>query len=65
MSTLMPPPTFTSAIGTAVGNPWTFPFIWAAIYRTGAFILGDVDSAQALGDYQAAKRVLNKEWSKA
>lgn len=28
------------AIGTASGNPWTFPFIWAAIYQTGALILG-------------------------
>ena len=27
--------------------------------------LGDVDSPQALADYQAAKRVHKKEWSKA
>jgi uncharacterized HhH-GPD family protein len=27
--------------------------------------LGDVDSAQALADYQAAKRIHNAEWSKA
>ena len=27
--------------------------------------LGDVDSAQALADYQAAKRVHKKEWSRA
>jgi uncharacterized HhH-GPD family protein len=27
--------------------------------------LGDVDSAEALADYQAAKRVHKKEWSKA
>ena len=31
---------FASAIGTAVGNPWTFPFIWIGIYRLGALILG-------------------------
>jgi len=24
-----------SAIGTAVGNPWTFPFIWVWIYNLG------------------------------
>ena len=24
-----------SAIGTAVGNPWTFPFIWVWIYNVG------------------------------
>jgi hypothetical protein len=27
--------------------------------------LGDVDSAQALADYQAAKRLHKREWSKA
>lgn len=30
----------TSAIGTAVGNPWTFPFIWAVTYNLGINILG-------------------------
>ena len=29
-----------SAIGTAVGNPWTFPFIWTGIYWLGSKILG-------------------------
>ncbi len=29
-----------SALGTAVGNPLTFPFIWAASYRVGLLILG-------------------------
>lgn len=29
-----------SALGTAVGNPWTFPFIWAGIYWLGGKILG-------------------------
>ncbi len=29
-----------SAIGTALGNPWTFPFIWALIYWTGTQIIG-------------------------
>ena len=27
----------SSAIGTAVGNPWTFPFIWVGIYEFGKF----------------------------
>ena len=31
---------FTSAIGTAMGNPWTFPFIWAVTYNLGIKILG-------------------------
>jgi uncharacterized protein (DUF2062 family) len=30
---------WTSALGTIVGNPWTFPFIWAWIYKLGNFIL--------------------------
>jgi len=27
-----------SAIGTAVGNPWTFPFIWAWLYQSGIWL---------------------------
>jgi len=29
-----------SAIGTVIGNPWTFPFIWAFVYHVGVLILG-------------------------
>jgi len=29
-----------SAIGTVVGNPWTFPLIWAWIYAFGQWLLG-------------------------
>lgn len=29
-----------SAFGTVVGNPLTFPFIWAGTYRLGSWILG-------------------------
>jgi len=29
-----------SAIGTVVGNPWTFPFIWTWIYVLGQWLLG-------------------------
>ncbi|SDF80210.1 hypothetical protein SAMN05216241_102400 [Limimonas halophila] len=29
-----------SAIGTATGNPWTFPLIWSWIYTFGNFLLG-------------------------
>lgn len=28
-----------AAIGTVVGNPWTFPFIWIAVYYTGRWFL--------------------------
>ncbi len=29
-----------SAIGTVVGNPWTFPIIWISSYRLGCWFLG-------------------------
>ena len=29
------------AIGTAVGNPVTYPFIWAGTYEVGQFLLQD------------------------
>lgn len=29
-----------AALGTFVGEPWTFPFIWAATYKTGVLMLG-------------------------
>lgn len=29
-----------SALGTVVGNPWTFPFIWTLLYRMGHWMLG-------------------------
>ena len=31
----------SSAIGTLIGNPWTFPFIWMAVLSTGNFVLGN------------------------
>ncbi len=34
-----------SAIGTAVGNPWTFPFIWTWLYQTGTWIIS-ADTAE-------------------
>jgi uncharacterized protein (DUF2062 family) len=29
-----------SALGTSIGNPLTFPFIWATTYKIGSYILG-------------------------
>lgn len=28
-----------AAVGTVVGNPWTFPFIWLAVYYTGRWLM--------------------------
>lgn len=39
----------TSAIGTAVGNPWTFPFIWAASYNVGINLLGGTATDDLMG----------------
>lgn len=36
-----------SAIGTAVGNPWTFPFIWLWVFNLGSWILGSGDALSA------------------
>ncbi len=33
-----------AALGTAVGNPITFPFIWAATHRVGSIVLGQGES---------------------
>lgn len=35
-----------SALGTLVGNPWTFPIIWPAILFTGKFFLNSHDTTQ-------------------
>lgn len=29
-----------AALGTIIGNPWTFPLIWYATWHTGIFLLG-------------------------
>lgn len=38
-----------SALGTAAGNPWTFPFIWLSVLYTGRRMLG--------GDYAHSAQV--------
>ncbi len=35
-----------SAIGTVVGNPWTFPFIWLWIHSLGTWVLGQSGDSQ-------------------
>lgn len=40
-----------SAIGTVVGNPWTFPLIWAWSYAVGCLVLG-ADHAACVHDGQ-------------
>lgn len=35
-----------SALGTAAGNPWTFPFIWVATLYTGRWFLGEHETGK-------------------
>ncbi|WP_339778898.1 DUF2062 domain-containing protein [uncultured Thalassospira sp.] len=37
-----------SLLGTIVGNPWTFPFIWLWLYHSGLWILGSDPSIQGV-----------------
>ncbi|TNE37451.1 MAG: DUF2062 domain-containing protein, partial [Alphaproteobacteria bacterium] len=39
-----------SALGTVVGNPWTFPFIWALVYNVGNWILGHPEGQAVLNE---------------
>jgi uncharacterized protein (DUF2062 family) len=41
-----------AALGTAVGNPLTFPFIWASTYKVGSIILGADATATAMASGQ-------------
>jgi uncharacterized protein (DUF2062 family) len=36
---------FASALGTVVGNPWTFPLLVVASYRLGIWVIGVPDAA--------------------
>lgn len=46
----------SSAIGTLIGNPWTFPFIWVAVLSTGNFVLGNgsIDNVNFLRIFEKA-----------
>lgn len=51
----------SSAIGTLIGNPWTFPFIWIAVLSTGRFLLGDAvtsDPVNFIGIFESASKAL-------
>ena len=54
-----------SAIGTAVGNPWTFPFIWTWIYALGQWLIGGEavsDLPAVLGINYIFERPLDVLW---
>jgi len=41
-----------AAIGTLLGNPWTFPLIWLVTYKTGAAFLG-LDGGLDISEFMA------------
>ena len=45
-----------SALGTFVGNPITFPFIWAATYNTGQFLLHNAETTAPAPDIVVAMK---------
>ncbi len=46
----------SSALGTLIGNPWTFPFIWVAVLSTGNYVLGNgsIDNVNFLKIFEKA-----------
>lgn len=40
LSVLLRMSALSAALGTIVGNPWTFPFIWMLVYGTGVVLTG-------------------------
>ena len=52
---------FASAVGTAIGNPWTFPLIWYWIYHFGKWIMGIGDAA-ALPDHISLQYIFDNPW---
>ena len=51
---------FSSIIGTAIGNPWTFPFIWAWIYQCGLWMGAEYgNNASGISQLDFAKLFAN------
>ena len=51
-----------AVLGTAVGNPWTFPLIWLTIYLLGGWMLGRGWSAGLPPDF-SAERLFELFWA--
>ena len=51
-----------SAIGTVVGNPWTFPLIWAWLYFSGNWLLGR-EAVDSIGGNLTLSYIRDNFWS--
>ncbi|MFQ6017611.1 MAG: DUF2062 domain-containing protein [Kiloniellaceae bacterium] len=50
-----------SALGTVVGNPWTFPLIWAWTYVFGLWLLGE-EAISALPNDLSLHYIFERPW---
>ncbi len=50
-----------AAIGTVVGNPWTLPFIWAWLYASGRWLLGQ-EAVGGLQDQLTFAYIFDHPW---
>lgn len=51
-----------SAVGTAVGNPWTFPFIWASTFALGNWLIGAAGSGGHAVHHLSVSLLLHHPW---
>lgn len=48
----------SALFGTAIGNPLTFPFIWAWIYEAGNILLGQGDAAAPIDTAEVSETLM-------
>jgi len=48
-----------SALGTLVGNPWTFPFIWAWTFAFGRWLIGHTREIEPLPEHLSLGYILD------
>lgn len=48
-----------SALGTAVGNPWTFPFIWAWTFAFGRWLVGHAREIETLPQHLSMRYIFD------
>lgn len=48
-----------SALGTAIGNPWTFPFIWAWTFAFGRWLVGHAREIETLPQHLSMRYIFD------
>ncbi len=51
-----------SAIGTAVGNPWTFPLIWTWTFHFGRWLLGEAGRTSIYPERMTLTFIFDHPW---